>query len=339
MKSNTKPSLLALSMGIVFSGFSGFALADTAAVNAGLTQNASAAIDRFNASVSGGGSSSLQGALSNYSPNPNKYGSAPSMSDATPGTTSGDANYARIMRIEYAKSALTNSTSQAEANLTKNSMSSQDCIGPNGMVMGAHNAKVAYTQRHMAPDPTRIIKSTTCFVDVFSIPIPQTGFGFVDVLVGNLVQMFTTKLCNSTTGFWSNIASAVASGNVSGLQNMAISSTQNYVQQSVSTSVNGLSQNAQNQVNGAVSDMTNTGSSGFSSSGSGSVVSSGGQFQYYYKCQGIDMYVTTTNTQDQSSTTSLYQANDSACSAVSPTTSTSSSSGSVMGTLGSLIAQ
>lgn len=97
----------------------------------------------------------------------------------------------------------------------------------------------AYVQRHMAPSPVSIIKNTTCFIDIFSIPIPSTGFGFVDALVGQVVGFIKNAVCKSTGSFWGQITSAAMSGNVSGLINAGVTATKdagaNYTKETFAT--------------------------------------------------------------------------------------------------------
>lgn len=175
-------------------------------------------------------SSARNWTVNTYTPDPSRYGPVPSMDEATPGTADGDAAYARRMRAAYAKNAVTYSTAPAEAALRQKSMSSNPC---RGIVETADAGRKSYVVRHMAPDPTQVIKSSTCFVDVLKINIPRTSFSFVNTLVSQLSKLAGDSMCNSTTGYWSNIANAAATGNFSKLSSQAISAGTGYVAQPI----------------------------------------------------------------------------------------------------------
>jgi hypothetical protein len=181
---------------------------------------------------SGSSASNQKWTVNSYTPDPSRYGSAPSIDQAVPGTPDGDAAYARRMRVLYAKDAVANSTAPAEAALKQQAMSSGNC---RDIVVSADTAKKAHVVRHMAPDPTQVIKNSTCFVDVLKIKIPSTSFAFVDGLVNQLSGFAEKSLCSSTQGYWNNIASAAASGNIKGLASQAIGSSGSYVPQNVYT--------------------------------------------------------------------------------------------------------
>lgn len=158
------------------------------------------------------------------------------------GTVSGDAAYARKMRAAYANDALQNSTTNAEMAMSRAALQSEDC---NKIVQSADTAKKEYVARHAAPDPTKVIKNSTCFVDVMNIRIPlKTGFGMVDSLIGDLTKLASGSMCSSTNAYWQRISDAAQRGDLQTLKNTAISSGQQYVTQEIFKPVSAPMQSA-----------------------------------------------------------------------------------------------
>jgi hypothetical protein len=161
-----------------------------------------------------------------------RFGSAPSLSNAVPGTSAGDAAYARAMRIEYAKDGLANSTAKAESAMRQQSAQSANC---GVIVQAATTARQEYVVRHMAPDPTKVIQGSTCFIDVMKIKIPKSGYAAVDKLVSSLADHVAKSQCVSTSSYWDKIAKAAKSGNIDQLKSTAITAGSQYVKQEINT--------------------------------------------------------------------------------------------------------
>ena len=168
-------------------------------------------------------------AANSYLPNPNRYSSV-SVDSSVAGTPEADAAYARRMRIAYAQDAVANSTATAEASMRQKALSNANC---REIVTSADTAKKFYVARHMPPDPTKVIRSSTCFVDVLKIKIPRTGSAILDGLVGKLTDLASGPVCSATSDYWGKIATAAARGDVRGLTNTAITTVRDYVPQDV----------------------------------------------------------------------------------------------------------
>ena len=118
---------------------------------------------------------------------------------------------------------------------------SGETIGARGAAISAENcskikqsaaaAKATTVQRHAPPSPVLTIRDTTCFAGIIATKIPQTGIGFIDGLVSQLVKIVSEGLCRSTNGFWSKISAAATSGNLSDLLGPAITQGTQYVTQ------------------------------------------------------------------------------------------------------------
>lgn len=121
--------------------------------------------------------------------------------------------------------ATANATAAKEQAIQKAARASADC---DRMRNASLDAAKKSTDRHVAPNPTRIIETDTCFIDVQSIEIPKTGWGWADSLVANLISMGKDKVCKQSADNWSKIVNAAKTGNVSALVNMQGISTSTY---------------------------------------------------------------------------------------------------------------
>lgn len=104
--------------------------------------------------------------------------------------------------------AKANSMAEKEKALNTSARAGADCTAMQQSNQKAIQDRVA---RHVAPDPTKIIETNTCFLDVQSIEIPKTGWGWADSLVKNLIDSTLKKTCDTAKNLVNPPANTVVS--------------------------------------------------------------------------------------------------------------------------------
>jgi hypothetical protein len=123
------------------------------------------------------------------------------------GGSDDDAYYTKMQRELLTQSRAT-STAAKEAELRQRARASTEC---DDLKKVSAEAGRRYAEVHTAPDPTKVIESNTCFIDVQSVQIPSTGFGFADQLLKNFMSSNLRNCPNGATS-WTNVVNSVKTG-------------------------------------------------------------------------------------------------------------------------------
>lgn len=136
---------------------------------------------------------------------------------STQDSVSQQLQFVKALKAVYSSQSSTSGATAAAATINANAASSPAC---DNLMKAKQAAAENDIKNKLPPDPTAVIRNTTCFVDVMNVSIPMTGISFLDYVVGQLGPFIEQQACNSTSSWWNDMKTKVSAGEYQSLSNM-----------------------------------------------------------------------------------------------------------------------
>ena len=118
--------------------------------------------------------------------------------------------YLRTMKAAFSSAGQTTNYAGQKQALDSAGTASANCQSY-GTAM--QSAAGDYAKSGLPPDPSQVMKSSTCLTSILNVKIPTTGFGAVDMVIGMVMSQVLN--CNATSGSWLGIMGQMVGGNLS----------------------------------------------------------------------------------------------------------------------------
>lgn len=122
------------------------------------------------------------------------------------------AIWPRVLRAGLALLMLVMSLTASVAHAQTQGVMFKNTPACQGIVAAGYETAKLHLIGNHAPDPTSIQQGTTCWLEIMAVSIPSTGIGFLDAVLGQVLQWVKNLFCQKLQAYWAQLWSSLQTG-------------------------------------------------------------------------------------------------------------------------------